>query len=235
VAAAPAATQAATAPFSVVILSARAENLVPCIQSILAHEPALPPSQIIVVDDGARAAAEPLLPPVTWIEGEKPFIFARNANLGIRAAGGDVILLNDDARLITPLGFTTLARQARSHAQTGICSAAIRGVVGNPRQLQAAHGGLRMEPHMLAFICIFIPAAVYAQVGPLDERFSGYGFEDNDYCTRVQTAGLQLTITDSCVVDHGGELSSTFRTRPDIMTRFQQNRLLYQEKWGRAP
>ena len=38
----------------------------------------------------------------------KPFVFARNVNLGIEAAGdADVILMNDDAtQLRTPYGFT---------------------------------------------------------------------------------------------------------------------------------
>jgi GT2 family glycosyltransferase len=221
--------------FSVVVLSANAANLVPCVESILANEPALPPSRIIVVDDGARAEAAPRLPAVRWITGAKPFVFARNANLGIRAAGTDVFLVNDDARLVTPQGFTALARRAAGHPHLGVCSAAVRGVVGNPRQQPAGHPMLRMEPHSLAFVCAFIPAAVYATVGPLDERFTGYGFEDNDYCTRVLAAGLRLAIADCCVVDHGGELPSSFRTRPDIMQRFHQNRQIYQAKWGRAP
>ena len=38
--------------------------------------------------------------PAVALEGVKPFIFARNCNLGIRAAGSDdVVLLNDDALL----------------------------------------------------------------------------------------------------------------------------------------
>ena len=39
--------------FKVVILSARAANLIPCVQSVLANEPSLLPDHIMVVDDGA--------------------------------------------------------------------------------------------------------------------------------------------------------------------------------------
>ena len=90
----------------------RAANLVACVRSVLEHEPELPPDRIVVVDDGARRDADSQLPAVSWISGEKPFIFGRNANLGIRAADGDVILLNDDTRLETRGGFTKLAEQA---------------------------------------------------------------------------------------------------------------------------
>jgi glycosyltransferase involved in cell wall biosynthesis len=126
--------------FEVVILSANAANLVACVRSVLANEPDLPPERVIVVDDGAREEAERLLPPVRWLRGARPFVFGRNANLGIHAADGDVILLNDDARLETPGGFSALTRQVRRHERPGICSAAIPGMVGNPRQL--AQGGV---------------------------------------------------------------------------------------------
>ena len=86
----------------VVILSAQASNLVPCAESLLSNEPNLPRERIIVVDDGARAEAAAKLPGVRWVKGRKPFIYARNANIGLRTAGTDAILLNDDARLITP-------------------------------------------------------------------------------------------------------------------------------------
>jgi GT2 family glycosyltransferase len=226
-------TGAETATFKVVILSGRGANLIPCVQSVLAHEPALPPDSIIVVDDGARADAEAALPGVRWVQGVKPFIYARNTNLGMREAGTDVILLNDDARLLTPYGFTRLAQQAQARPDLGICSAGIQGVIGNPRQLASPQHQLRLETRRLAFVCVYIPQRVYNRIGSLDERFTGYGFEDNDYCTRVVASGLQLGIWDGCVVDHSGELPSTFRTRSDVWDLFQHNRRVFREKWGR--
>ena len=41
-------------PYKIVILSARAENLVPCVRAIRAQEPDLPADHVVVVDDGAR-------------------------------------------------------------------------------------------------------------------------------------------------------------------------------------
>jgi GT2 family glycosyltransferase len=221
--------------FRVVILSARASNLVPCVQSVLANEPSLPPDHVIVVDDGARAEAEAQLPRIRWLDGSKPFNYSRNANLGIRAAGTDVILLNDDAQLVTPGGLSLLARQARSRPEVGILSAGIRGIAGNPNQTSRGEGGLRPEGRLLAFVCVYIGAPVYDLVGPLDERFAGYGFEDNDYCMRVLAAGLRLAICDECVVDHSGALPSTFRTRSDWPTLMLSNQQLFREKWGRDP
>jgi GT2 family glycosyltransferase len=220
--------------FSIVIPSARAENLIPCIQAILTCEPQLPPSSIIVVDDGARAESEAILPAVTWVEGQKPFIFARNVNLGIFAAGSaDVIVLNDDARLITACGFSWLSELMRSQPTIGICSAGISGFVCNQRQVASEPIGFRYEPHRLAFVCVYLPRAVIARVGTLDERFVGYGFEDFDYCRRVTEAGFQLAIWDGCVVDHSGEsIASSYRIRPDLPWLYEHNRNLYLAKWG---
>jgi len=214
--------------FHIVIPSARASNLKGCLQSILANEPELPRNRIIVVDDGAREECEPLFEGITWISGIKPFVFSRNVNLGIRAAGTDVLILNDDARLKTGRGFTYLSHFMDHHPEVGICSSAIEGYVGNPHQ-GPHHQGFRTEERVVAFISIYIPWMVYKIVGPLDERFTAYGGDDMDYCDRILKAGLQLGIHDGCIVSHE-ETLSTFRSKPDKYALFQEGLRIYQEK-----
>ena len=194
----------------VVIPSALASNLIPCEASLLWID--RPP--IIVVDDGARADSEAVLPPdVTWVDGVKPFVFARNVNLGITAAGdADVILMNDDARLLTTHGFSMWADAMQDRRDT-ICSAGIVGTVCNPRQIAQPMNTFRPELKHLAFVCVYLPRPVLDRVGPLDERFTAYGYEDFDYCRRAREAGFRLATWDGCVVDHSGH--STFRSSTD--------------------
>jgi glycosyltransferase involved in cell wall biosynthesis len=222
----------AVPPFSVVILSANADNAVASVQSILRNEPSLDPQRILIVDDGARARAEERLPGIRWIDGAKPFVFALNANRGLAAAGSsDVILMNDDAQLLTPGGFTRLARLMGTRPDVGLASASIRGVVGNPRQKTRDGGALRIEnADTLCFICTYIPRRVIHDAGPLDERFTGYGFEDADYSVRVRTRGLSLAVFDGCIVDHSGKLQSTFRARRDFPLLVRRNQELFHEK-----
>lgn len=218
--------------YKVVILSARAGNLVPCVRALLAMEPDLPPENVVVVDDGARPEAEPELPPLLWVTGQKPFVFTRNANLGIEAAQSDVILLNDDAILQTPRGFSAMVEAARARPELGLCAAAVDGIVGNPRQrAQPGVTGMQDEPQALMFVCVLIPRAVYERVGPLDERFVGYGYDDNDYSDRVLRSGLRLGIWHTTVVEHGS-IPSTFRTRADIDEITRQNHRIY---WASRP
>lgn len=217
-------------PFDVVILSANAANLVACVQAVRAQHPDLDPSRVIVVDDGARREAEARLPGIRWVEGARPFVFARNANAGIAASARDVVLLNDDALAVTPGGFDALADAARATPGLGLLSSAVRGFVGNPRQKPQEGGRVRQEPRTVCFIAVYIPRATIDRVGPLDERFTGYGFEDDDYCDRVRASGLTLGVYDGCVVDHSGRLPSTFRTHGAYGVLAARNRRLYRDK-----
>lgn len=215
--------------YSVVILSKDASKLRCCINAVRANDVL---ARIIVVDDGLTA-------PVTLREsdiavpGEKPFCYARNANIGILAAGDDdVILLNDDALLETPNGFAALERAALEHPEYGVIGATANNV-GN--LAQKPHGiGLREDPRMVCFICVYIPRRTIDAVGLLDERFVGYGYDDDDYCLRVRRAGLKIGIHDGCFVDHG-TLRSSFRGDPRTPANMTQNHILFVQKWGTHP
>ena len=218
----------------VVIPSARAENLISCVLSLRRCEPSCPASSIIVVDDGAREVSEAMLPAVTWVTGLHPFVFARNVNLGIVAADdADVLLLNDDAQMRTTGGLIGLSSHMRQHPEVGVCSAAVEGVVCNPRQHPMPGTALRDEPGRIAFVAVYIPRRVIDRVGLLDERFSGYGYDDFDYCRRVRRAGYTVAIWDGCIVDHSGHSAqSTYRSRQDWSELMALNRARYIDKWG---
>lgn len=209
---------------SVVIPSRNAANFKACAAAVRECEPF---AKIILVDDGigvAHANCD------LWTEGEKPFIFARNVNIGIKAAGDDnVIVLNDDALLKTPSGFTLLQSEAESHPEIGIIGA-VTNITGQPLQ-RPKNIGLRDVPHF-AFVCVLIPRRTIETVGLLDERYCiDYGVEDRDYCEATKRAGLKVAVHDGCYVDHGS-LVSTFRGDPKTPRSFAKNFELFKQKWG---
>lgn len=119
--------------------------------------------------------------------------------------------MNDDALALTPNGFAGLSAAARSPFE--IVSAAITGPTKSAEHgPHAPFGELAREIKgpMVPFICVYIPRSTIDRVGLLDERFTDYGGEDDDYCYRVRKAGLKIGVYDGCVVDHG-TLPSTFR------------------------
>jgi N-terminal domain of galactosyltransferase len=195
---------------AIVIPSCKPLNYGPCVESILKNQPGITPDKIIVVLDGC----EKLGFPVTYIEGVKPFIFARNVNLGIKQAAGDVILLNDDTELVTRNGFTLLSQSER----TGITSAKIDGA------------GYWRADKFCAFVAVFIPKEVFDKVGLLDERFIRYGFEDTDYCDRLRAAHMSISRLDDCVVKHYHPSRSSFHG-PNGNYR-GDNLVIYDQKYG---
>jgi hypothetical protein len=197
--------------------------------------------RVIVVNDGIGAEHFDCWPN-TVVEGVKPFVFSRNINLGIRAAGtDDVILLNDDATLQTRDGFKALAECAQQHPDYGVISPAV-DLIGNPNQWPGGLNAslrecgwssqqLRDEPRRLCFVCVYIPRTTIEKVGLLDESFTTYGGEDDDYCYRVTLAGLKLGVFDGCFVKHS-ELHSTFRGDPHNGSDYTASREHFKEKWG---
>lgn len=212
--------------FTVVIPSKNASNLGLCSLSVFEHEPA---ARIIVVDDGLPSDLF-LAKPAEFIPGLKPFVFARNCNIGIRAAGNDdVILLNDDALMKTPGGFTALAAVAAEHPEYGVISA-VTNSAGNPGQFRK-NIGLREEARMVCFVCVYIPRTTIERVGLLDERYVDYGMDDDDYCFSVRAAGLKIGIFDGCFVDHLS-LKSSFRGEARAGGNFLPNLARFKQKWG---
>jgi GT2 family glycosyltransferase len=213
--------------YSVIIPSKTLHNVKASINSIRA---AGEDCKIFIVDDGIQGAFW-TDSKIDLIHGIKPFCFARNINLGIRAAGeDDVVLLNDDALLKTNLGFKKLAMAANSSQELGIVSA-VTNSVGNPAQLFLGRG-LRLEYRMVCFVCVYIRREVLDKCGLLDERFTGYGFEDDDYCLRLRNAGYKIGVDDQCFVDHA-TLKSTFRHNgPASAVLMSENRNHFISKWG---
>lgn len=226
-----------TCPFAVIIPSRTLSNLGPCVAALQTQEPHLPGIQVIVVDDDESHKIDKFCDRnlLTCVKGEKPFIFSRAINTGIRAAREETpdldgfVLLNDDALLQTHQGFTRLHQASVENPQLGVIASTCSNV-GNPNQ--RPHGvGLRIERRMVCFVSVYISSFTIQKVGFLDESMIGYGFEDDDYCLRVRSAGLGIGIHDGCFTDHGS-LVSTFRGDPRTPATLDQNAAIYRAKWG---
>jgi GT2 family glycosyltransferase len=175
-----------------------------------------------------------------FVEGVEPFVFARNANIGIARASKspfnpdipfvkpDILLVNDDVAFLKPGTIATLQAVAYSYPRIGIVSPQIIGVVGNPMQrfgYSIGHGA--ESTSRLCFVCVYIKREVLEAVGPLDESFTGYGGDDDDYCDRTMEAGYTLAVTGDAVVKHGyggKQYSSSFN---QVMTGEEQRLSLH--------
>lgn len=222
-------------PCSIVTLSGYADIFAQFQRSAARFEPRT--RKIVVTSRGLETPTGP-----GWLEmpGIEPFVFARNANVGIAAAGrDDVLLVNDDVQFLTPGTVFHLQRIANLHPEVGILSPQFIGQVGNRIQSAAQKrlGRLSYSSERLCFTAVYLRRAVLDQIGPLDERFAGgYGSEDDDYCLRVQRAGLKLAVTPEVVMKHGfgrDHASASFRrTVSDVDVSAKENYRLFCQKWG---
>jgi O-antigen biosynthesis protein len=193
-----------------------------------------PKERKILVRDGNSIDA-----PDGWTTIQGPdgrFVYSRNVNLGIAASSGDVLLTNDDVRFTQPNTLEIMQNILHKHPEVGILSPLIRGDVGEYWQSHATNT-LHYTQVRLCFVCVLIRREVIEKVGLLDERFTGYGYDDCDYSRRVVQAGWKLGVTARATVIHGHaehRRSASFN-RQEMGTINALDALAqkqYFEKWG---
>jgi GT2 family glycosyltransferase len=208
---------------TIVVPSKYADIFEGCRSSLEQYAPHAPK---ILVRDGTDIEK-----PDGWdmIQGISPFVYARNCNLGIQACSGDVLVMNDDCQFIQPETLYTLQSLFVTHPHVGILSPSVDGVAnGVSCSGQAVHE----TKHYLSFVCVLIRRELIDKIGLLDEKFTGYGSEDVDFCRRAQHAGFALAVTSLVMVTHKHASSSYVREHALELKRAESARL-YIEKWGR--
>jgi hypothetical protein len=184
------------------------------------------------INSGFRASVEQWEPEITkflirdgenipwsidgWavIDGSLPFSYSRNVNLGWAVTGtSDVILAGDDLRFDGP--FVKLLQEAAySDPTVGVATVQLHG--NSP------------------FVAGYWKRNVLDTIGKMDEQFTGYGYDDNDYCHRMELAGFH-TLPVDIPCRHSG--AATFFRRQaegavDVQRSCDHNRALYNAKWG---
>jgi len=173
-------------------------------------------TRIVVADDGSTAADQERLvrelgDDAEVIRGEQQAGFAANANRGLRAATGDVVLLNNDV---------IAHKRWLERLQYWAYDVPRRGVVG-PRLLYpdnriqsagsyrnleapewfdhryrfaaAEHGPANIAWPALGMTgaCLYVKRAVLDEIGLLDEGYA-MAYEDMDWCLRAWEAGWEV-------------------------------------------
>ena len=193
--------------------------------------------RIVVTSGGCRIER------LGWevIQGVEPFNFARNLNLAIaRIEAGDVLVSNDDVVLKQPL-IAELQSTSERDQLAGIISPQIMGGVGNPavRFTGSTEGSHHLTREPIPFVCVLLRSPMLRALGPLDESFTGYGGEDEDYNWRALDAGWRLAISKATMVKHGfGNVraSSSFlrtMTEAEREASMRRNRAAARAKHGR--
>ena len=192
--------------YAVVVLNRYPELAQKFIKSIRAtHDPM--PSIVVVRDRNDATYGDG----VNVIDGREPFVFAANANIGIQYyADRDVFLCNDDIECFERDFFPTLYDISRAYPKCGLLSPLIKGGVGsgiqNYFQRDEVWKNLPNEVNVggvVCFPCVLLKRKMIRRVGLLDENFTGYGLEDDDYCIRARMNGFWPMVTKQLYIKHG--------------------------------
>lgn len=152
----------------------------------------------------------------TVIQAPAPFNFSRNVNLGWAAAGDDDVLhCGDDVRFSSPV-IAKLQEVAYSDPTIAVSVPELGG------QSPFAIGLFKRE--------------MLNQVGWMDEEYTGYGVDDNDFCHRFGLAGWRTQPTTEVKVEHSA--ASTYYRRQaegavNMGESCEQNWKRFNQKWGK--
>jgi GT2 family glycosyltransferase len=142
--------------------------------------------------------------------------FGRNVNVGLRLATGDYVgVVTNDTRVLVGDVFD-------------LC---VPGTVASPVVLEKPG----VEPGGFHGAFWVAPREVVHRVGPLDERFEGAFFEDNDYLERLRQARIP-TLQVASVQAWSRRIGLTMSKLPDQGQGWlRANERRFAEKWGWVP
>lgn len=210
---------------SIIIPSYRGVDRLPALLKSLARQsPETPVFEVIVVVDGIDDGSVALVENETRIDA-RTVLFPENRgrvaalNAGFSAAKGEVLIRCDDD-LVVPSGYV----DAHVGAHTG--STPI-GVVGPTRDVHKTSAyarayGLDAAEKSFAYVLgrppeerwrlwaasCSLTKRTWDEIGPYDERYRGYGWEDVDYGYRLHRAGVPIEIAADATAEHHGPASS---------------------------
>ncbi len=227
------------------------EDVRRCLWSLL-HKTSYP-FRLIVVNDGSDAETTSYLeeaaaanPEMTLIgNASPPHGYAIAANLGMREAGGDyVVVLNSDT-IVTYDWLEKIIACGESDQRIGILGPLSNAAshqslpelrdggawATNPLPAFASEDGIaklldhvspRLRPR-LPFIngfCYVVKRSVFDAIGYFDEENFASGYcEENDFSYRARQAGFELAVADDCYVFHAKSKSFTAEARKPIAKR----------------
>lgn len=215
-----------------------------------------PNMEVIVVDNASSDGSPEWLQQWGAAEGHNRKLilnadnrgFAAGNNLGLAIASGEyLVMLNNDTH-VTPGWVRTMVNHMRRNPDLGLLGPVTNNIGNEARidifyddmtqmmalssQYTRSHVGQLYPLRTAAFFCVMLKRSVFDKIGLLDEAFGRGFFEDDDYCKRIEQAGLKVACAEDVFVHH--HLSASFNKLKshDRQKLFEGNRKVYEAKWG---
>ncbi|MBI5431760.1 MAG: glycosyltransferase family 2 protein [Planctomycetes bacterium] len=223
-----------------------------CVESLRRTLPADQPVEILFVDNGSSDGS------AEWLAAQSDVRLLANAeNVGApkarnqalaRARGKHVVFLDNDI-VLTPAWLERMLYFVELDGRTGCVGAcADRASHGQevaysgPTDFDSvaafarSHGAMNARKTKvmatLASFCILVRREVLDTIGGFDERFSPWGFEDDDYTLRAFAAGFTNRIALDVFVRHDTYSGAKLQRHVALLERNWKH---FAAKWGLDP
>ncbi len=236
-------TTKAAATYSVVVVSYNSEATLPmCMASVL--DTLGPTDELIIVDNASRDHSVVLAETfaardkrVRVMKSPLNLGFSEGANVGMRAAAGEyLVLLNPDT--LVPKGWLDKMRAhfrgdplvsrvgavgptsgyvaGKQKVKNYVAAERLVGLSTDEIQALLPDRTQGVEAPLLIGFCMMLPRVVLEEIGPLDKTLF-LGMDDLDISWRLKLAGYRLLVATDVFVGHEGQVS--FKTEPESRTR----------------
>ena len=226
-----------------------------CIKSLL-EKSDYPNLEIIVVDNGSTDETREFLSRIGKSHAQVRLVFnsenigfAAGNNVGLSMATGDYLVLLNNDTVVTSGWVLTLLRHFQDSPGLGLLGP-VTNNIGNEARISTKYASVDQMPgevldytlaHMgqiypmsnAAFFCVMLSRTTYEKCGPISEDYGRGFFEDDDYCRKVEAAGLRIGCAEDVFVHH--HLSASFNKLNEGLRRilFERNRAIYERHWGK--
>jgi len=231
-----------------------------CVDSLSRHTSYL--HEVIFVDNGSSDGTKDYLRDVVaananyqLIDNETNLGFSAGNNQGVKAAGGQYVLLLNNDVLVADGWLESLVSALERDERIGMVGPVSNYVSGRQRLVLDSPAGSPDVPYQddesyygfagtvrtanrgkvtprrrIAGFAMLIPKALYDDLGGLDEIFGSGNYEDDDLCLRVREKGYAIMVDESTFIHHFG--SRSFKeNKIDYDASLKKNEEIFRAKW----
>jgi len=220
-----------------------------CLEALRRTSDPRHPTEIVVVDNGSTDGS------AEWLDSQTDIVFVRNAdnagaprarNQAIARARGEYLVFLDNDVVVTHEWLHRLLFHAEVDGRSG-CVGPLTDRAGHNQQVAYAgtaaiedveraaadrardhHRKYRNQTLMTSF-CMLVRRGVVDEIGGFDERFSPWGFEDDDFSMRAALAGFRNRVALDVFVRHDHYGGKKAQVHSELLAR---NWSRFAEKWA---
>ena len=154
---------------------------------------------------------------------------ASGRNQGLRLCSEDIITFADNDVVFCTQGWDNLFRERLYDDGVDIVAPLTNFTSCESQQSDGSDlSDSFVSTHFVPGLCMSLRRSTTCILGPFDERFSPYGYEDTDYCMRASIHGLRIVVTRNVFVRHQSQLVDK---GSDQGVAGAESFRRYQEKW----